>query len=112
MTDGKSTAADEKVAAGGGSPTSDKKAADTAEAYEQMSGLEDQPVQDFDPVMDSINAALEDQDQPELEEPAYINAEYEEREQVEYVDTSGDDDDSDEDADEKPAAKKTAAKKS
>jgi hypothetical protein len=34
---------------------SPKKAADTAEAYEQASGQKDTPTSDSDPVMDSIN---------------------------------------------------------
>jgi phytoene/squalene synthetase len=86
---------------------SDEKAADTAEAYEQLTGQADKPVSDSDPVMDAVDATIAELDLPEPEEPAYINAEYENREQVEYVDVSGDDDSEDE----KPAAKKTAAAK-
>jgi hypothetical protein len=122
MTEAKTTAADDKVAAGGGSPTSDKKAADTAEEYEQLTGQADTPASDSDPVIDAIEESTADIEQPDIGEPAWINKDYEEREQVEYVDVSGDDewradphghtsdDDSDDDG-KKPAAKKTAAKK-
>lgn len=108
----KTAASDDKVAAGGGSPTSDKKAADTAEAYEQLTGQGDTPGSDSDPVMDSIRAAEADVEQPDIGEPAWVNKDYEERETVEYNDTSGDDDGDDSDEEKKPAAKKTAAKKS
>jgi len=85
---------------------SDEKAADTAQAYEEASGQAQPAEQTHDPVVDAINEHLATLDLPEPEEPAHINKEYEEREQVEYVDVSGDDDS-------EPATKpKTAAKKS
>lgn len=38
---------------------------------------EETPAQDFDPVMDSITAAEAEVEQPDVGEPAYINADYE-----------------------------------
>lgn len=115
MTDEKTTASDSKVAATGAAPVSDEKAAATAQEYEQLTGQDDTPGGDSDPVMDSILAAEADVEQPDIGEPAWVNKDYEEREQVEYVDTSGDDDSDDDDSkdepEKKPAAKKTAAKK-
>jgi uncharacterized phage infection (PIP) family protein YhgE len=73
-----SKATDDKVAATGGSPTSDKKAADTAQEYEQLTGQADQPASDSDPVMDSINEAIKDIEQPEPQ-TALINPLYEQQ---------------------------------
>jgi len=88
---------------------SDEKAADTAEAYEQLTDQADKPASDTDPVMDSVNEATADIEQPESQE-APINPDFEKdkEEAFENRDTS---EDSDTDSDEKPAAKKTAAKK-
>jgi len=135
MTEAKTTAADDKVAASGGSPTSDKKAADTADAYEKASGQESEPAQDFDPVIDSINEATKDVEQGKAQ-TGLINPGYEKQRAEAWGNREDDDEDdvepenvpdanhpevgshlteaedADDDGDSKPAAKKTAAKKS
>jgi hypothetical protein len=91
-----------------------KKAADTAEAYEQASGQADKPESDSDPVMDAINEATADIEQPESQE-APINPDYEKDKEEAFENREVDEDvdtDNEAPADEKPAAKKTAAKKS
>lgn len=104
---------EDKTAAAGAAPVSDKKAADTAEAYEQASGLDDTGGQDFDPVMDAVNAHLDSMDL-EDQEPVTgpINPDFEAEKEEAFENRETDDVDGDPDRTEKPAAKKTAAKKS
>ena len=101
-----------RSAATGAAPVSDEKAAATAEEYEQATGQAEKPASDSDPVMDAIAAAEAEVEQPEREEPAWINKDYEEREQVEYVDISGDDDEDEDSSEDKSEPKKSTAKKS
>ncbi len=137
-TASKGAVGSDKVAAAGAAPVSDKKAADTADAYEKAAGLESEPAQDFDPVIDAINEAAEDIEQPKPQ-TGLINPGYEKQRAKAFEDreTDEDEDDEDDDAtvpdadhaevgshltqaedadddgdDKKPAAKKTAAKKS
>lgn len=103
---------EDKSAATGAAPASDKKAADTADAYEKASGLEDQPAQDFDPVMDAVDEAVSNLDLGD-QEPVTgpINPDFEDEKQEAFDNRETDDVDEDPDRTEKPAAKKTAAKK-
>src|SRR6478735_9379736 len=94
MTEDKGTATSDKSAATGAAPVSDKKAADTSEAYQKASGQESEPAQDFDPVIDSINETNDDVEQPKPQ-TGIINQEYERQraEAWENRKTSEDEDD-------------------
>jgi len=133
MAEDKGPGTTDKGAAAGGAPISDKKAADTSEAYQKAAGLEGEPASDNDPVIDSITEATADIEQPEPQ-TALINPLYEQQ-RAESFEARGDDEDEDEvededvpdadhpevgshivaaeeSGDEKAPAKKTAAKKS
>lgn len=134
MAEDKGPGTTDKGAAAGGAPTSDKKAADTAKEYEQLTGQADTPASDSDPVMDAINESTKDIEQGKPQ-TGLINPLYE-KQRAEAWDSREDDDDeddepenvpdadhaevgsfltqaedADDDGDSKPAAKKTAAKK-
>jgi len=103
MTEDKGTATSDKSAATGAAPVSDKKAADTSEAYQKAAGLESEPASDSDPVMDSINEATADIEQPKPQ-TAIINQEYE-KQRAEAFDnrkTSEDEDDEEDDGTTEP----------
>jgi hypothetical protein len=114
MAEDKGTGTTDKGAAAGGAPVSDKKAADTSEAYQKAAGLESEPASDSDPVIDSMNAAVEGLDLEDREPvTGPINPDFEAEKEEAFENRETDDGDEDPDRTEKKsAAKKTAAKKS